>query len=289
LIYFLSINYHSTELIRALLNSILETRVLLFKLVIVNNSPQENILSSLSNYSVNLHVITPGINIGFGRGCNLGIEYIYNIDSNARIWLINPDATIDRSAISYISKCFEHDNSIAILGTKIRDTQGLIWFGKGHFNRFVGTLDHRYKEREKSSTATAIENCCWVSGCSMIINLAVFEHCPTFDTHYFLYCEDTDFCIRYHQKGYHIAVTQAALVDHDVSAITNRNKISKFKHYTFSKLYFLYQHAFFVTFVFHVFLTFLKLFINFFVDRDIAHGQWQGLKLFILYIVSEAW
>ncbi len=155
MIYFITVNYYSTELIKELIQSIKLNIKSNYKIIIVNNSYRDLSINQLKDYS-NVTTLNAKENLGFGKGCNLGINYIYDIDPNALIWLINPDTTIHKNAKEYIFECFEQDPSIAILGTKIQDANERIWFSSGDFNQWTGNLKHKsyYLVNEKTRVGT---------------------------------------------------------------------------------------------------------------------------------------
>ena len=64
MIYFLTINYYSTNLVTHLINSIQSSRDFTYKVVIVNNSPDDDSIHSLKNESV--LILESGVNLGFG-------------------------------------------------------------------------------------------------------------------------------------------------------------------------------------------------------------------------------
>lgn len=294
MIYFLTVNYYSADLIKNLLASLMAVDYHPeYHLLIVNNSPDDTAINTLPvDFSIPITVINAGQNLGFAAGCNLGIEYVYKLNSQALIWLINPDTTLENIAISYILECFTQKPNIAILGTRIRDTQGNIWFNHGTFNPWLGSLKHgdtrivieNIENGEKNLDKTI--NSRWVSGCSLILNLSNFNHCPKFDEGYFLYYEDNDFCERYYKIGYAIAVTKAVLVNHAVSAISGKDSYTKFLHATYSKLYFLKQHGTLLSLGLNlIYMLFLivKLWSK---NRQAALGRWQGLQKFTRFYLK---
>lgn len=279
MIYFITVNYYSTELIKKLVQSIQSNISSDYKIIIVNNSCLDSSINELEECS-SVTLLTSKENMGFGRGCNLGIDYVYTIDSKALIWLINPDATIHRNAEEYIVKCIEQDPSIAILGTKIQDSNGRIWFSSGDFNKLIGTINHMSHYASKTKVRIGTSKSRWVCGCSLIINLDRFDHCPQFDPNYFLYVEDIDFCERYYQKGYHIAVTNDILVTHQVSSIIGKNKKNMYLHYTFSRLLFLQRHSTFVGLFTYIIYTLAKIILLLPINFPIASGKLEGMKNF---------
>lgn len=277
MIYFITVNYYSTELIKKLIQSIELNIKSNYKVIIVNNSCLDISINQFKDYS-NVIIFNSEENLGFGRGCNLGINYVYDIDSKALVWLINPDATIHKNAKEYIFECLEQDPSIAILGTKIQDANERIWFSSGDFNDWTGKIKHKADYTENKKTRIGTVKSRWVCGCSLIINLARFEHCPNFDPNYFLYCEDTDLCERYYQRGYHIAITNHILVTHQVSSIIGKDPKNMYSHYTFSRLYFLQQHSTRLGLFIYITYTLIKICLLLPINLPIALGRWNGFK-----------
>jgi GT2 family glycosyltransferase len=279
MIYFVVVNYYSTELIKKLIKSIQSNIQEHYQLIIVNNSSLDTSINQLIDHSI--LILNSKDNLGFGAGCNLAIEYIYNIDSQALIWLINPDTTIHQNADKYILECLKKNSSIAILGTQIQDSNGKLWFGSGEFNKWTGNLKHTYKNPVKIQTTRGIVNSRWVCGCSLIINLTQFDHCPQFDNSYFLYAEDADLCERYYQKGYHIAITNHILVTHQVSGIIGKDQKNMYYHYTFSRLYFLAKHGTCLGLLIYIIYVLIKIVLLLPFNLASASGRWQGLQKFL--------
>ena len=135
MIYFLSINYYSTELLQQLLSYIAQLdKAIPYKILLVNNSPDDFSLESLPQEFDQVTMITAKENLGFGGGCNLGLEYIFSRDPQAWVWLINPDACLVSGAIAYIKACFAQRPQLSILGTRIQSHDGDLWFAQGRFN-----------------------------------------------------------------------------------------------------------------------------------------------------------
>lgn len=244
MIYFLSVNYYSTDLLRQLLGSIVQLhRTVPYQFLIVNNSHDDDSVDDLQQEFDWVTVLPVEENLGFGGGCNVGLEYAFDCSPEAWVWLINPDACLVPDAISYIKTCFEQRPQLSILGTRIQANEGDLWFAQGRFNWWTGSLKHRLPQANTTEHPVAVLPSRWVSGCSMIFNLQQFDRCPRFDLNFFLDYEDIEICERYLRQSHQVGVTQAVLVHHAVSAITHRNRRAKFRHATFSKLYFLHKHG----------------------------------------------
>ncbi|NJP08902.1 MAG: glycosyltransferase family 2 protein [Leptolyngbyaceae cyanobacterium RU_5_1] len=238
MIYLITVNYYSTELIAKLLASIQAQSSASYQFVIINNSPDDRLLQTLKEDSI--LVLEAGDNLGFGGGCNLGLNWVYAQDKEAIAWLINPDATFPEGALEQaINFCTLHPY-LSIIGTIVEEPGGNIWFAGGEFNPENGRI---IAENSFSNSTDDYIETSWITGCSLLLNLKKFPSCPQFDPDFFLYYEDFDFCRRYAQQGHTVAVTNQIRVIHQPSSITSRNPSLKFEHSTYSYLLALTKHT----------------------------------------------
>ena len=234
----MTINYYSVKLIDRLINSLPQDKSINYQLIIVNNSPQEREIANLQSDRVN--IIESEKNLGYGRACNLGLEFIYQQNPEAIVWLINPDTYFTADYLEKIPEFFSQYPYISILGTTVYTPSGEVWFAEGIFSRQSGVKVATDLSETKINKDYFESD--WVSGCSLLLNLKNFDYCPQFDVSYFLYYEDFDFCYRYSQMGHKIAVSDRFPVIHESSSITDRNQINKIKHSTYSYLLTLHKY-----------------------------------------------
>lgn len=246
MIYFLTVNYYSSELIRRLADSIQQGDRHDYHLVIVNNAIDDGAIALLENEYIT--VIHASDNLGFGRACNLGLSWTYDRDPRSTVWTINPDAYLENGAIAQLNSLLQAHREIAILGTAVYDDLGQLCFSGGKFTPHNGAIWEDKGANISSSIAQDVQDIAytktdWVSGCSMVLNLRHFSACPYFDPDYFLYYEDFDFCRRYVAQGYEICFSDRLRVIHQTSSITSRNLDLKIRHEIYSYLLSLEKHA----------------------------------------------
>ncbi|MFN6472021.1 MAG: glycosyltransferase [Nostoc sp. SerVER01] len=272
MIYFLTVNYYSTNLILKLIKSIHKTSDVGYKVIIINNSPDDRSIDNLKTDSV--LIFNAGANLGFGCACNLGLKWIYIQDPQAYVWIINPDAYLTENTLEKVQPFLELHPKISILGTLICTPKGEVWFAGGRFTPQTGAII--YEKKVENIDADYI-NCDWISGCSLILNLKNFTECPYFDSDYFLYYEDVDFCLRYANRGHIVAINNNLLVLHEGSSITNRNIFLKFKNGTYGYLLTIDKHTNKV--IFHVRLSFqvLKAILLIILKPKAGLGKFYGI------------
>jgi len=272
-LYFLIVNYNSSDLIKRLLKSIGESDRDNYCVVIVNNSLEER---NIFNFSHNLiKIIKPKENLGFGRACNVGLNWISQQNKQGIVWLINPDTYFDldppdrvspiSSAISFFSKYPE----ISILGTTVYNSQGKITSAGGTFN--PDTADAKTINCLPPDFSQDYIKTDWVSGCSLLINLNNFTEVPQFCDRFFLYYEDLDFCLRYSQQGHLIVTTHLIKLVHETSSISDRYLLQKYRHITQSHLIYIEKYGSKKNFI----VTNIRMFFN--TIRLIILKPQQGL------------
>ena len=165
-------------------------------------------------------------NRGFARGANIGIKKALTSGAN-KILLLNPDIKINKEQILKLSK-----NNADIVSPVLK-TDGILDFG-GKINWMMGRATHQktdsgrgQNDAQKKIDAIAslqhddAQTIDYVSGACMMIDKKVFEKIGFFDERFFMYFEDTDFCLRAKQAGFKISINTDITVDH----LLSKNKL----------------------------------------------------------------
>jgi N-acetylglucosaminyl-diphospho-decaprenol L-rhamnosyltransferase len=237
-IYLITVNYDSADLIATLIQSVKSTTAE-YQFLIVNNSPADETVRSLAGDRV--QILETGENLGFGGGCNVGLRWVYERNSEAIAWLLNPDTELPQGMVDRAIQFCQHHAEGSIWGTEIVQPDGKIWFAGGEFNPVTGRIVAQ--THDPAQSWEEYQDTAWVTGCSLLLNLANFPACPQFDPAFFLYYEDFDFCRRYAHQGHQIGVTHRLQVIHSPSSITGRNLPFKLEHSTYSYLVALQRHT----------------------------------------------
>lgn len=284
MIYFLIVNYYSTSLVEKLIASIFSNQEESYQVIIVNNSPDDDSIHHLS--SDRIIILEAGENLGFGKGCNLGLNWIYGQDSQSLVWLINPDAYFGENSFNQASLLLENHPEVSILGTVVYQPTGEVWFGGGDFIPKNGEII----AKNYLSAGLELEPYIkveWVTGCSLIINLKKFTNCPQFDSNYFLYYEDFDFCKRYAKEGHIIGLTKEISVIHQPSSITGTMPEAKIKHSTYSYLLTLEKHTSKLVLLYRLSRITVSALISLPKDTTISINELKGVWLYCRSILKS--
>lgn len=280
MIYLLTVNYYSTNFVTKLISSIQASKNIPHQTVIINNSPEDDSIHLLKSESV--VILDAGANLGFGRSCNLGLNWIYAQNPKAIVWIINPDAYLLENSLEKVSLFIENHPELSIIGTIVYEPNGKIWFSGGSFIRKTGSILSPNLFLNNPSVDYIPSE--WLTGASIIINFNKFTTCPHFDPNYFLYYEDFDFCMRYANQGHLIGITARIGIVHQPSSIANRNMYQKIKHSTFGYLLTLEKYTSKPVFLLRLIRLILYSLILLIVKPSVAFGKIVGVFMYFKHL-----
>lgn len=159
-----------------------------------------------------VQLIVSPVNGGFGAGNNLALRAVLRGADADLVWLLNPDTCVRPGALAAISGFMAEQPSVGITGTMIEQADGSPWPYSFRFPSVLGEVERgmRFGPISRLLANHAVlrrmenrpQRTAWVSGCSMVVRRAVFDQVGLFDEGYFLYFEETDFCLAAERAGW---------------------------------------------------------------------------------------
>jgi hypothetical protein len=151
-------------------------------------------------------------NGGFAYGNNLAFRIAREEGPPNYFHLLNPDTLVRKGAIGALVRFLETHPSVGIAGSSFENLDGSDWPIAFRFPSILSEIESglqislasRLLQRwvvavEMSSEPQPVD---WVPGASMMIRPTVFDAIGGFDETYFLYFEETDFCLRAKNAGF---------------------------------------------------------------------------------------
>ena len=162
-----------------------------FKVIIVENSMKFLHKNYFTKKFSNVEVICTGLNLGYGKGNNFGLNKV----KTDYALILNPDIVCEANFFNKIGKLIQKNNKFSIIGCQYSNDTAYLpagFFDKKKNNDFQKNFFKKKKELTKVD---------WVTGCSMLINFKKFKNKKIFDKNYFLYFEEFDLCKSVNDKG----------------------------------------------------------------------------------------
>lgn len=146
--------------------------------------------------------IQSGDNLGFAGGNNVGIKYALAKEDVEYFWLLNNDTVIEKNSLSRLMEAFQLDENIGISGSKLLrydkpsilqslcGTKKLTWRTGSHGEYLYSNCN------DDMSFNNIFEIRGYIIGASMLIKKDLLKDIGLFDEAYFMWAEESDFCMR---------------------------------------------------------------------------------------------
>ena len=179
--------------------------------------------------------IQTGDNLGFAGGNNVGIRYALAKNDFEYVWLLNNDTVIEKSALSEMVKVAQRRKNIGIVGSKLLrydkpdtlqtlcGTSRITWLNAGR----AGYIHPNEKDSPEFDVDFRIDGG-YIVGASMLIRKEVFNEVGLFDEKFFMWAEETDFCLRTFKKGWELYCAGKSKVWHKEGASTGKGNQKEF-------------------------------------------------------------
>lgn len=214
------VNYHSQPLVCACLDQLkgLQRKDLAY--FVVDNSERPDMEAIRSRHpDARLH--RPKTNLGFAGGCNLGLRYAMKKKCDYAL-LLNPDVIIGNDFIAPLVEALESQPTAGMAGPVIFENTAArrLWQGAGRMIWCLGGPVHRGRRPPQERRPMEVP---FLSGCAMMVRVEALERTGLMDESYFLYFEDTDFCLRFISSGWKVLLVPESKILHAQSSTIGRN------------------------------------------------------------------
>lgn len=186
-------------------------------IIVVDNCSRNDEAKKIKQMFSSIKVIYSEKNLGFAGGNNLGIQYALKTGADY-IMLLNNDTVVDKDMIKIMLQNIS-DDTLVVPKMLYYSRPNKIWYGGGNINRKLGHSFHiDVNQEETRASIKKPQYCTFATGCCIMASKRIFEVLNGFDESYFMYCEDTDFCIRLLKHGFKILYLPDAKLWHKVGS-----------------------------------------------------------------------
>ena len=199
-----------------------------------------------------VQVLQSGRNAGFGAGNNFGIHAGLAICPSAEfIYILNPDAQVERDAITTLVNHLHAHPKVAIAGSWVYGETG-----EDHCSAFrfpglasefeasirLGPITRLLKKHmlplHIPETSGPVG---WILGASMLARTSAFKEIGLFDETFFLYFEETDLCLRAHRAGHEVHFVRESRVCHIGSVSTGMGRWTRTPSYWYQSRWYYFS------------------------------------------------
>ena len=179
------------------LNSLMESSYSELTIIVVDNGSNDDSVAKIRATYPEILLLESGTNLGFAGGNNVGIRYALAHGADY-VWLLNNDTKPAPGALAELVAKARTDSRIGAVASicYYADNPSKVqaWAGT-RVNLWVGYV--------RNSTVPRPDE--WFEalyGASILIARAAIENVGLLDENFFLYLEETEFCLRLRRKGW---------------------------------------------------------------------------------------
>lgn len=225
-----------------------------FEMIYVDNCSDDGSVEYIRKYYPEVKIIINQEPKGFGENNNIGVQHA----SGEYIAIVNPDIILLSNSIDYLFQYAKTNQKAGIVVPELLNIDGTHQYSVRNFispsiffyrliSRLKDDASNKRVERYlcKDLIVSKMQKINWAFGAMFFISKAIYDKLDGFDTDYFLYMEDEDFCLRCWENGYPVIYYPKSKMIHNHLRASSQIGKKSFLHFQ-SLCVFFKKHGFFI-------------------------------------------
>jgi len=184
------------------------------KVIVLDNHSTDGSVAAIREAYPDVQILSLEQNLGYAGNNNVGIEIA--IEQGADwVFVLNEDIVLDRECLAKLIEVGESDPQIGILGPMVyhHDEPNIIQSAGGMLGEYWESI-HLGKNETDQGQFTKPHSVEWISGCAILVRRQAIDQAGMLDGNYFIYWEETEWCIRVRRAGWKIIHVPQAHIWH---------------------------------------------------------------------------
>ena len=211
------LNYGEINDTIRLVKSLEESSYSNFQIVIIDNFSPNTTLTELIDSFPQYTIIRTPDNLGYAGGNNVGIKYLQQFGFDF-VWILNPDTTVEPNTLENLFQAATNHTDINVFGSAIcyGHRPETIWFAGGLIQVKPTGFNtcHMYDGHEVDLLPQEVYEADYITGASLFCRTHAFTEVGLIPERYFLYFEETEWCLRAKEHNYKLAVVPTSKIYH---------------------------------------------------------------------------
>lgn len=165
------------------------------------------------------HLIEMGKNSGFSAANNTGLHMAVNAGCDY-LMILNNDTCIERDMVRKLVERAEGKSCIVAPKICYWDRKDIIWSAGGFLSPIIWKPGSFGEGKRDAGDYDQEKECTCLNGCCMLFSAQTFLLAGDMNEDFFLYYEDTEYCLMAMARGIHLLYCPEAKMYHKVSAST---------------------------------------------------------------------
>ena len=227
LCYIVIANYNSYIETINCIDSILKSKYMLYKIIIVDDCSIDNSYDLLTKkYSdTSIKILRTSKNVGYGATNNIGLRYALDQDDCEYLWILNNDIHIYSNTLKKLIEADCKTDELTIWGNKVLNEDGTIQSLGAILNSKYMTTKHNYQNSIDKNYNFHIERIDYIHGCSIFFSKDIIKINGFLSEDFFLFYEDVDFSLRALNNNISLKILQESVVMHKEGVTIKKFKL----------------------------------------------------------------
>ena len=174
------------------------------KIIVLDNASTDGSVEVIQTQFPNVEILELTENKGYAGNNNVGVEAAMTYGADW-VFVLNEDTILAPDCISKLITVGESDPQIGIVGPMVyhHDEPDVIQSAGGSLNQ---NLDAIHVAQNETDVGQFVESrpVEWISGCAIMVRGTVISQVGMLDERFFYYWEETEWCLRTKEAGWHI-------------------------------------------------------------------------------------
>jgi len=187
--------------------------------VVVDNASTDGTTAFLESRHNWARIIASPVNLGYGRGCNRGLE----LARTRYVMFMNPDVTIEADSVAVLARFLDEHPQAGIVAPATLCGDGRLQSAGDLPTPLAVILQAAGLKRSccfrrPITPGSAAFRANWLCGAILMARKNLMDELGGFDRRFFLYFEETDLCRRARLSGAELWAVGGAIAQHVVSS-----------------------------------------------------------------------
>jgi len=287
LVYAVILSNYRYEDTCACLSSLSKSDYRNIKVILLDRDSADDLRATVRREYPEVQIIPLSENLGYAGNNNIGIQAA--LEQGAEwVFILNDDIVLDSSCLSSLIEIADQDPMIGIMGPMVYhfEESQIIQSAGGMLGKYWQSL-HLGQNELDCGQFVAPHQVEWVTGCAILVHRAVIEQVGMLDPQYFLYWEETEWCIRASHAGWKIMHVPHAKLWHKGASRVQQLKPYVTYYTTRNRLFTLAKHQVPLSVWIFTFFQLIRILASWTLKprwrlmREHRDAMWMGLINFL--------
>ncbi len=215
------VSWNTRDLLDACLSSIFDDCAgIEIEVIVVDNLSSDDSVAMVRSDYPQVRVLANQQNVGFSTANNQA----YDVSSGRHFLLLNPDTVVKPGSLQRLVRFLDDHDRAGAVGPLVLNPDGSLQYSWAKFptlwREAFGRLDRRVADLSRVPVTAEDTRSLqpfqadWIGGCCLMAKREAISQIGRMDESLFMYCEETDWCMRLNRAGWEVWVEPGAEIVH---------------------------------------------------------------------------